>query len=933
MGNGAKCDGCVLGKLGKGFTEVERGARFASTGLLIVGEASGDAEARDSLPFRPYAQSGSLLADAMRETGIQRSEVAITNVLRCHPPGDVLEEAWYKEAAISTCVERYLAGVIADIRPRVILALGGTAMRTLTASLNGRSATMNHLRGYVMPGAGAAAGIPVISTYHPAFLRRGASHLTPLLQRDLKRAFLVATGKLKLNEHYFLTAPPMRYQTTPTVTEAWAWFNSIDPERAIYADIETPRSRREDEDERNSFADRDILLVQFSQRRGEGIALPFRDDYIGVAKAILETPNRKVGHNWWGFDLPVLQANHIAVNGIQDDTMIMWRAFQADLPANLQAVAGYCGFPFAWKHLAETEPEFYGCADVDATCWADETLRALLTREERWGAYERYFRDFWPILSGMSTRGIPISEPRRQELKGLIETETVRVTSEVKSLVPETVLATKQKYGYKNPPILKCLEEDCDYAGRTDHPCVGDVVVLYSVLAESHGLVLREVMVPEKEKCRCTKKGRADCDVCAGTGEIPAGTREQRWAALTEFNPNSAPQVKRLIKHLGHPVPKHIKRVTESGEAADTTEVKELEKLYAKFKHPIYPLLIQRRQLTKAEGTYVEGWAPGRDGRIHTTFTFTPATWQTSSREPNTQNGMKHGKTPFQKELVRGFNSMIAALLGHKLVNIDAKSFHAQTTACEFGLPDYLRLAKIDIHSFVTCHYLKLPERIHLIDRPDEEMREIFKRLKKDETFKFTRDFKAKRTILGIQFAMFYRKLYQLNPEDFEGEWEAKKLWELIMVELFPGLKLGQDRQRKLAAEQKFLRSRYGAVRRFYDVERWDRQRQKMVGGDQAEAAVAFCPAANAFGYIRDAMLRIREKGWDERYQQINSIHDSLVFHCPAELVDECTTNICEEISRPAKQMVFHGVTGEEGLSVEAEASVGENLAEMHEIK
>lgn len=932
MSTGPKCDGCILHKLGKGFTQVETGSRYHSTRLLIVGEASGDAESRDSLPFRPYAQSGSLLADALRECAISRNEVAITNVVRCHPPGDVLEGAWYGAGAIDTCTSRYLSGVVRDLRPKVILALGGTALRTLAATPAGKAGTLDLLQGYVIPGAGVAQGIPVISAYHPAFIRRGASHLTPLLQRALKRAFLIATGKLIEGKHFQLI-PRTNYQT-PTEREAWAWFKSIDPERPIYADIETPRSGREGEDERNSFADRDILSIQFTQRRGEAIALPWRDDFISVARATLENNCRKVGHNWWGFDLPVLHANHVRVNGIQDDTMIMWKHYHADLPANLQAVAGFCGFPFPWKHLNESNPEFYGCADVDATAWADETLMALLKREGRFDSYERYFRDYWGVLRGMSVRGIPVNNQKRLLLANTIEVESIRVNGEVKALVPEEVLNSKQKYGYKLPPILKCDEDGCDFKGRGDHHCdpIGELVA-YRDLAEAAGLVQREVVVPEDTKCRCTKATRAVCDVCGGSGEIKAGTKEIRWAALTEFNPNSAPQVKRFIKFLKHPIPKHAKRVDQSGEAAETTEVKELERLYARTRHPIYPLLIQKRQLTKVQGTYVDGWAPSRDGRLHTTFTFQPATWQTSSRDPNVQNGLKHGKTPFQKALAKGFNGMIEAEPGHKLVNVDAKSFHAQTTACEFGLPDYLRLAKIDIHSFVTCHYLRLPERIGLYERADEEMKEIFKFLKKDETFKFTRDYKAKRTILGIQFAMFYRKLYQLNPEDFENEAEAKKLWELIMIDLFPGLKRGQDRQRALAKEQGFLDSRYGARRRFYDVERWDRNKQKMVGGDQAEAAVAFCPAANAFGYMRDASLRIEEKGWAEKFQQINSIHDSLVFHCPDEFVEECVHVIPLELSKPASQMVFHGVTGPEGLSVEAEPSVGLNQAEMEEVK
>ncbi len=897
------CKGCPLEKIGSGFTQIEVGSRYEQTGLLLCGESSGEAESRDALPFRPYAQSGSLLADAMRETNVGRADVAITNLLRCRPPKDWFEGPW-QYGATQHCVTHYLTEAIAALKPRAILALGGHSFRVLTQAIKGRQGTLDYIRGYAMAGAGAAAGVPVIGTYHPAFLRRGASHLTPLLQRDLRRAFLIATGRLREGEHFQLD--PLlskgRYQTAPTIGEAWEWFNSIDKERSIYCDIETPRSRREDEEDRNSFADRDINLVQFTQRRSEGIALPFRDDYVEVVKAILETGNRKVGHNWFGFDLPVLAANQIKVNGEQDDTMLQFHHYHPDLPMNLQAVAQFCGFPFAWKHLSESEPELYGCLDVDATCWADEVMTGLLERDGLMPSYDRYVRQFWPILRDMSNRGLPISEERRLDLLATVESEDAAVDIKIRALVPAEVLGQKQKMGLKRVP--KSVE----------------------------GLVQIEVKVEKEEKCVCLKKVRPECPVCLGTGIVPAGSVLKRWAEPTEFNPNSSHQVKRFMRHLKHPVPKHAKRTDAvTGEASDTTEMKELERLFTRTKHPIYPLLIEKRQLTKITGTYVVGWQPGRDGRIHSTFTMKPATLQLSSREPNVQNGLKHGKNENQKRLAKAFAAMQAAEPGHMMVNFDFKSFHAQTTACEAGLPDYLRLAKIDIHSFVTCHYLRLPERVGLIDRPDEEMKEIFKRLKKDETFKFTRDFKAKRTILGIQFAMFWRKLYQLNSEDFENEKEAKQLWELIMEQLFPGLKVWQNKMRAKAAEDKFLQNKFGTLRRFYDVQRWDRKQQKMVGGDQAEAAVAFLPASNAFGHIRDVMHRIRDRGWDTRYQLVNSIHDSLVFHVPVALVGECCDNITTEMSKPSEVLIYPKCAPL-GLSVEAEASVGPDLAHMEEI-
>jgi uracil-DNA glycosylase family 4 len=377
---GPHCEGCALQKIGTGFTAVEIGARYETTRLLLVGEASGEAEARESLPFRPYAQSGSLLSDALREVNISRSEVSITNVIRCRPPKDYLEGAPYQYAATQHCISSYLEGVIRDLQPRAILALGGTAYRALCSAPRGRYGTLDYARGYVVRGGGAAAGIPVIATYHPAFLRRGAAHLTPLLQRDLRRAFLLATGKLVEGRHYELDpgAAGLAYQTAPSLAEAWDYAQNVDPALPLAFDIETPLSTRSDEDERTSFTDRDIKLIQFTQRRGQGIALPWRDEYIEAAKKILAHP-LKVGFNNFAFDNPVLLANGVDV-GVTDDAMVEFGFYQPDLPRNLQAAAQFCGFPFPWKHLNDSDLEFYGCCDVDATLCVHQTLMTIFER-------------------------------------------------------------------------------------------------------------------------------------------------------------------------------------------------------------------------------------------------------------------------------------------------------------------------------------------------------------------------------------------------------------------------------------------------------------------------------------------------------------------------------------------------------------------------
>lgn len=371
--------GCALAKSGSGFTEVEVGSRYEHTRLLVIGEASGEAEARESLPFRPYAQSGSLLSDALREVNVGRSEIAITNIIRCRPPKDWLEGAPYQYSAISHCTTNYLTDAIKELAPRAILALGGTAFRTLTAAPKGKYGTLDYARGYVQPGAGAADGIPVIASYHPAYLRRGAAHLAPLLQRDIRRAFLLAAGRLREGVHYAidLSQLGLRYQTSPTLDDARRYADELDPELPLAFDIETPMSTRSDEDERTSFTDRDIKLFQCTQRRGSGIALPFRDEYRSVIEAILERTRNRVGFNNWNFDDPVLAANGIEV-GVTDDAMVMFGHWWSDLPKNLQAAAQMCGFPFPWKAYGESDLAFYGCADVDATlCVYDHMTKAL----------------------------------------------------------------------------------------------------------------------------------------------------------------------------------------------------------------------------------------------------------------------------------------------------------------------------------------------------------------------------------------------------------------------------------------------------------------------------------------------------------------------------------------------------------------------------
>jgi len=125
---------------------------------LLVGEAPGAEEDRLGEPF--VGQAGRLLDAMLAALELERGRnVYIANVLKCRPPGNRNPEP----GEVAQCTP-YLLRQISLIRPRLIVAMGRFAAQTLLAS----DATIASLRGRVH----RYAGVPLIVTYHPAYLLR-----------------------------------------------------------------------------------------------------------------------------------------------------------------------------------------------------------------------------------------------------------------------------------------------------------------------------------------------------------------------------------------------------------------------------------------------------------------------------------------------------------------------------------------------------------------------------------------------------------------------------------------------------------------------------------------------------------------------------------------------------------------------------------------
>ncbi|MBK7403788.1 MAG: uracil-DNA glycosylase [Phycisphaerales bacterium] len=146
------------------FTNLVWGDGDLCARLMFIGEAPGADEDRTGVPF--VGRAGQLLSKMLVAMGLQRESVYIANVLKTRPPNNATPTI--EEAAL--CAP-YLHEQIAIVRPEVIVTLGLPASRLVLDS----SESMGNMRGrwaeYVGPGL-QGPRIPVMPTYHPAFLLR-----------------------------------------------------------------------------------------------------------------------------------------------------------------------------------------------------------------------------------------------------------------------------------------------------------------------------------------------------------------------------------------------------------------------------------------------------------------------------------------------------------------------------------------------------------------------------------------------------------------------------------------------------------------------------------------------------------------------------------------------------------------------------------------
>lgn len=170
---------CTRCKLHRHRTQIVFGVGNPNARLVFVGEAPGADEDAQGEPF--VGRAGQLLTKIIQAMGMQREDVYICNIIKCRPPNNRTPES----DEILAC-QPFLVKQLQAIGPKFICALGGPATQTLLRTKE----PISRLRGKFYD----FHGIPLLPTYHPAFLLRNPHEKKTvwedmkLLLREIQRA-------------------------------------------------------------------------------------------------------------------------------------------------------------------------------------------------------------------------------------------------------------------------------------------------------------------------------------------------------------------------------------------------------------------------------------------------------------------------------------------------------------------------------------------------------------------------------------------------------------------------------------------------------------------------------------------------------------------------------------------------------------------------
>ena len=367
------------------------------------------------------------------------------------------------------------------------------------------------------------------------------------------------------------------------------------------------------------------------------------------------------------------------------------------------------------------------------------------------------------------------------------------------------------------------------------------------------------------------------------TGRIVDTQKAIYEQAGEEFNILSPKQLGHILfEKLGLPPVKKTK-------TGYSTNAEVLEKL--QYQHPIVSLVLEYRQLTKLNSTYVEGLSKviADDGRIHTSFQNTvTATGRLSSTEPNLQN------IPVRTALGAEMRTMFGARPGWVLVDADYSQIELRLLAHMSGDEAMIQAFRdgVDIHTVTASQVFGVSP-----DRVTADMRRA-----------------AKAVNFGIVYGI---SPFSLSQDIHVSVAQAKSYMEKYFAH-YAGVRAYMDGVVEQGKSQGYVSTMYGRRRWLPELKSSNFNTRSF--GERV--ALNMPIQGTAADIIKLAMIRVEHRLAQEglQAQLVLQVHDELIVECPQAEADTVARLLTQEMEGVAQLAV----------PLTAEAKVGQTWAEAH---
>jgi DNA polymerase I-like protein with 3'-5' exonuclease and polymerase domains/uracil-DNA glycosylase len=391
---------------------------------MVVGEAPGKEEDEKLQPF--VGASGHELERMLSEAGFITSAIRYTNVIRYKPWDNEVDWAFRtsKKRALEDgasyhqgryCMPVALEGLhdlqaeIAEVKPQIIIGVGGTALWGLT----GKDGIENWRSSQLKCNLLGAEQITVIPTYHPASILRAWEN-RHLAIHDFKRANRIyQTGDVP--------CPPWNFRIRPDFKTAMECLDLVEAAAEVACDIETKKLH--------------IACVAFAWNKYDAICIPFfirtgaaywseEEELILVMRIrrILDTHN-VIGQNFH-YDSQYFSRRMLVIPRCSFDTLLAQHVLYPGTPKSLAHNSSlYCPYHVYWKDDGkEWDPKIhpeeqlwsYNCVDAVKTLEVKQSQQFLITKH---GLQEQFnfLMRLWPHVLNTMLRGVNVDKKRKAE--------------------------------------------------------------------------------------------------------------------------------------------------------------------------------------------------------------------------------------------------------------------------------------------------------------------------------------------------------------------------------------------------------------------------------------------------------------------------------------------------------------------------------------